>query len=92
MLKRVEVSSGRSSIKRAEVSSKQLPVHYTSVCIFILSTHCVPKSGGSPLPTRSHCQSSPMHETGRSGLVHWHDPEGWDGEEGGRGVQDEEHM
>ena len=21
-----------------------------------------------------------MHETGRSGLVHWHDPEGWDGE------------
>ena len=92
MLKRVEVSSGRSSIKRAEVSSKQLPVHYTSVCIFILSTHCVPRSGGSPLPTRSHCQSSPMQETGRSGLVHWHDPEGWDGEEGGRGVQDEERM
>ena len=21
-----------------------------------------------------------MHETGRSGLVHWDDPEGWDGE------------
>ena len=21
------------------------------------------------------------------GLVHWDDPEGWDGEEGGRGVQ-----
>ena len=33
-----------------------------------------------------------MHETGRSGLVHWDDPEGWDGEEGGRGVQDGEHM
>ena len=29
-----------------------------------------------------------MHETGRSGLVHWDDPEGWDGEGGGRGVQD----
>ena len=29
-----------------------------------------------------------MHETGRSGLVHWDDPEGWDGEEGGKGVQD----
>ena len=26
------------------------------------------------------------------GLVHWDDPEGWDGEVGGRGVQDEEHM
>ena len=27
-----------------------------------------------------------MHETGCSGLVHWDDPEGWDGEGGGRGV------
>ena len=27
-----------------------------------------------------------MHETGRSGLVHWDDPEGWDGESGGRGA------
>ena len=24
-------------------------------------------------------------------LVHWDDPEGWDGEGGGRGVQDGEH-
>ena len=29
-----------------------------------------------------------MHETGCSGLMHWDDPEGWDGEAGGRGVQD----
>ena len=29
-----------------------------------------------------------MHETGCSGLVHWDEPEGWDGEGGGRGVQD----
>ena len=29
-----------------------------------------------------------MHETGCSGLVHWDDPEGWDGEGGGRGVHD----
>ena len=29
-----------------------------------------------------------MPETGCSGLVHWDDPEGWDGEGGGRGVQD----
>ena len=36
-------------------------------------------------------QFSLMHETGCSGLVHWDDPEGWDGEEGGRGVQDGEH-
>ena len=33
-----------------------------------------------------------MHETGHSGLVHWDDPEGWDGEASGRGVQDGEHM
>ena len=26
-----------------------------------------------------------MHETGCSGLVHWDDPEGWDGEGGARG-------
>ena len=33
-----------------------------------------------------------MHETGCPGLVHWDDPEGRDGEGGGRGVQDGEHM
>ena len=33
-----------------------------------------------------------MHDTGCSGLVHWDDPEGWDGEGGGRGVLDGEHM
>ena len=33
-----------------------------------------------------------MNETGCSGLVHWDDSEGWDGEGGGRGVQDGEHM
>ena len=33
-----------------------------------------------------------MHDTGCSGLGHWDDPEGWDGEGGGRGVQDGEHM
>ena len=31
-----------------------------------------------------------MHETGFSGLVHWDDPEGLDGEGGGREVQDGE--
>ena len=33
-----------------------------------------------------------MHETGRSGLVYWDDPEGWGEEGGGRGVQDGEHV
>ena len=33
-----------------------------------------------------------MHETGCSGLVRWDDPEGWEGEAGGRRVQDGEHI
>ena len=33
-----------------------------------------------------------MQDTGCSGLVHWDDPEGWNGEGGGRGFQDGEHM
>ena len=33
-----------------------------------------------------------MHLTGCSGLVHWDHPEGLDGEAGGRGVKDGEHM
>ena len=33
-----------------------------------------------------------MHDTGCLGLVHWDDPEGWDGEGSGRKVQDGEHM
>ena len=33
-----------------------------------------------------------MQDTGSLGLVHWDDSEGWYGEEGGRGVQDREHM
>ena len=32
-----------------------------------------------------------MHEKGCSGLVHWDDPEGCNGEGGGRGIQDGEH-
>ena len=33
-----------------------------------------------------------MHNAGCLGLVHWDDPEGWYREEGGRRVQDGEHM
>ena len=28
-----------------------------------------------------------MHDTGCSGPVHWDDPEGWDGEGGGKGFR-----
>ena len=30
----------------------------------------------------------PMHGSGWLGLVHWDDPEGWNGEGGGTGVHD----
>ena len=33
-----------------------------------------------------------MNDTGCLGLVHWHDPEGWYREGGGRRVQDGEQM
>ena len=33
-----------------------------------------------------------MHETGHSEPVHWANLEGWDGEGGGKGVQDGGHM
>ena len=33
-----------------------------------------------------------MQDTGCLGLVHWDDPEGWYGKEGGRRVQDGVHM
>ena len=33
-----------------------------------------------------------MPEIGCSGLVHWDNPEGWDGEGGGREVLEGEHM
>ena len=33
-----------------------------------------------------------MQDTGCLGLVCWDDPEGWDGEGGGRGVQEGEHV
>ena len=32
------------------------------------------------------------HEAGCSGMVHWDDPEGWDGEGDGKRVQDGERM
>ena len=33
-----------------------------------------------------------MHEIGHSKPVHWNNPEGWDGEGGGRWVQDGGHV
>ena len=40
----------------------------------------------------TECQSRLDAQDKCSGLVHWDDPEGWDGEGGGRGVQDGEYM
>ena len=37
-------------------------------------------------------RQSRLNALDRVGLVHWDDPEGWDGEGGGRGDQDGEHM
>ena len=34
---------------------------------------------------------SSMHEKEHSKLMHWDNPEGWDGEEGGRGFRIGEH-
>ena len=36
--------------------------------------------------------ASLMNEAGHSKSVHWDNPEGWDGEGGGRGAQDGEHI
>ena len=33
-----------------------------------------------------------IQDMGSLGLVHWDDPEGWYGEEDGRGIQDGEHV
>ena len=33
-----------------------------------------------------------IQDTGCLELVHWDDPEGWNGEGGGRGVEDGEHV
>ena len=35
---------------------------------------------------------SSMHKTGHSKPMHWENPVEWDGEEGGRGVWNGEHM
>jgi len=35
---------------------------------------------------------SAMHEIGHSKPVHWDNPEGWEGEAGGRRVRDGGHM
>ena len=52
-------------------------------------------SASQPLdisPGSKTFSSGSMHDTGCLGLVHWDDPEGWNGEGGGRRVRDGEHM
>ena len=49
--------------------------------------------GFHPFERKTRVASSgSMHDTGCLGLVHWDYPEGWNGEGGGRKVQDGEHM
>ena len=49
-----------------------------------------------PKPKMTHTHKTnytgSMHDTGCLGLVHWDDPEGWNGEGRGRRIQDGEHM
>ena len=46
----------------------------------------------STLQSFNFFKKNDAYETGCSGLEHWDNPEGWDGEVGGRGVQDGERM
>ena len=48
--------------------------------------------GFQAIQMRNNEYPGSMQDTGCSGLVHWDDPEGWDGVGGGRGVQDGEHV
>ena len=41
---------------------------------------------------KSMTSPNSMHEIGHSKPVHWNNPEGWDGEGGGRWVQDGGHV
>ena len=49
-------------------------------------------SKGNKSNTSGDSSRGSMHETECLGMVHWDDPEGWDREGYGRGVQDGEHM
>ena len=56
------------------------------MCIIICEIDC--QSSRLMLPVSPyHHPVSLMHETGCSGLEHWDDPEGWDGEAGERGFR-----
>ena len=72
-----------------------IPLISSSKLGFFFKEECKPHEAKNTADrTRKDCSflanliASPgsMHETGCSGLVHWDDPERWDGEGGGRGV------
>ena len=48
------------------------------------------KSGG--LYVKQIASPGSMHESGRSGQVHWDNPKGWGGEGSGKGLWDGGHM
>ena len=63
------------------------PNHNPSVVAYILT-----KLYGCEGKSSSKSVDISYKVTGCLGLVHWDDPEGWNGEGGGRGVRDGEHM
>ena len=74
-----------SAITSTEAISQSCPTHEPPAC-------CV---GAGRERLRSDTTDEELmiiHDTGCLGLVHWDDPEGWNGEGGGRRVQDGEHM
>ena len=68
--------------------SFSLSLHYFG--LYILAFHFIPPglTSNTCLNVEQIASPDSMHETGCSGLVHWADPEGWDGEGSGRGVQE----
>ena len=62
-----------------------------SLCIYLFLSY-LRASLVAKLVKNPPASPGSMHDTGCLGLVHWDDPEGWNGEGGGRRVQDGEHM
>ena len=90
-------SSKASILRRSAFFMVQLSHLYTTAGKTTTLTRrtlvsCWSSSVKRAFTNRSPVQVRCMRLGWCSGLVHWDDPEGWDGEGGGREVQDGEHM